>query len=38
LRRDAHYELEFQGPDGIVVDLGHWAGTAPIGEAEKVAT
>jgi catechol 2,3-dioxygenase-like lactoylglutathione lyase family enzyme len=35
---DAHYELKFQGPDGIVVDLGHWAGTAPISEAEKVAT
>ena len=29
---DAHYEIKFQGPDGIVVDLGHWAGTAPIGE------
>ncbi|HWC29313.1 MAG TPA: VOC family protein [Dehalococcoidia bacterium] len=35
---DAHYELKFQGPDGIVVDLGHWAGTAPINEAERVAT
>jgi catechol 2,3-dioxygenase-like lactoylglutathione lyase family enzyme len=35
---DAHYELKFQGPDGIVVDLGHWAGTAPIGEAERVTT
>lgn len=35
---DAHYELKFQGPDGIVVDLGHWIGTAPIGEAAKAAT
>jgi catechol 2,3-dioxygenase-like lactoylglutathione lyase family enzyme len=35
---DAHYELKFQGPDGIVVDLGHWAGTAPIDEKEKAAT
>jgi catechol 2,3-dioxygenase-like lactoylglutathione lyase family enzyme len=35
---DAHYELKFQGPDGIVVDLGHWAGTAPIDEKETAAT
>lgn len=30
---EAHYEVKYQGPDGIVVDLGHWAGTAPIDEA-----
>jgi catechol 2,3-dioxygenase-like lactoylglutathione lyase family enzyme len=35
---DAHYELKFQGPDGIVVDLGHWSGTAPIEEEAKAAT
>ncbi|HLG12552.1 MAG TPA: VOC family protein [Dehalococcoidia bacterium] len=35
---DAHYELKFQGPDGIVVDLGHWVGTAPIAEEAKAAT
>jgi catechol 2,3-dioxygenase-like lactoylglutathione lyase family enzyme len=35
---DAHYELKFQGPDGIVVDLGHWAGTAPIEDKETAAT
>jgi catechol 2,3-dioxygenase-like lactoylglutathione lyase family enzyme len=29
---EAHYEVKYQGPDGIVVDLGHWAGTAPIAE------
>lgn len=34
---DAHYEIKFEGPDGIVVDLGHWAGTAPIGEAAEAA-
>jgi catechol 2,3-dioxygenase-like lactoylglutathione lyase family enzyme len=28
----AHYELKFEGPEGIVVDLGHWAGTAPISD------
>jgi len=27
---DAHYEIKFTGPEGIVVDIGHWAGTAPI--------
>ena len=26
----AHYEVKFRGPEGIIVDLGHWAGTAPI--------
>ncbi len=30
----AHYEVKFEGPDGIVVDLGHWAGTAPIESAQ----
>ena len=34
----AHYELKFEGPDGIVVDLGRWSGTAPIDEAVKAAT
>jgi catechol 2,3-dioxygenase-like lactoylglutathione lyase family enzyme len=33
---EAHYEIKFQGPDGIVVDLGHWAGTAPIAEASSL--
>lgn len=30
----AHYEAKFRGPEGIVVDIGHWIGTAPI-EKEK---
>ena len=34
----ANYEIKFEGPDGIVVDLGHWVGTAPISAEEKVAT
>ncbi|MBM2811459.1 MAG: lactoylglutathione lyase family protein [Chloroflexi bacterium] len=29
-----NYEKKFQGPEGIVVDLGHWAGAAPVGETE----
>src|SRR5512146_1683987 len=32
----AHYEVKFEGPDGIIVDLGHWAGTAPIDAAQHV--
>lgn len=28
----AHYEVKYRGPEGIVVDLGHWVGTAPIGD------
>jgi len=28
----AHYEVKFAGPEGIVVDVGHWAGTAPLPE------
>jgi catechol 2,3-dioxygenase-like lactoylglutathione lyase family enzyme len=31
LGSSAHYEVKFKGPEGIVVDLGHWIGTAPIG-------
>jgi hypothetical protein len=26
----AHYEVKFKGPEGIVVDVGHWVGTAPL--------
>jgi predicted enzyme related to lactoylglutathione lyase len=32
----AHYEVKFQGPEGIVVDFGHWIGAAPIDEGEAV--
>jgi hypothetical protein len=28
----AHYEVKYKGPEGIVVDLGHWIGTEPVGE------
>ena len=27
---NANYEVKFQGPEGIVVDIGHWAGAAPL--------
>ncbi|HWP59126.1 MAG TPA: VOC family protein [Candidatus Acidoferrales bacterium] len=36
LGSSAHYEVKYQGPEGIIVDLGHWAGAAPI-ESEAAA-
>lgn len=26
----AHYEAKYKGPEGIVVDIGKWVGTAPV--------
>ena len=34
----AHYEVKFEGPEGIVVDVGHWPATAPIDQPEAAAT
>jgi catechol 2,3-dioxygenase-like lactoylglutathione lyase family enzyme len=28
----AYYEDKFKGPEGIIIDVGHWQGAAPIGE------
>ena len=25
-----HFEVKYDGPEGIVVDIGHWAGTASV--------
>jgi catechol 2,3-dioxygenase-like lactoylglutathione lyase family enzyme len=30
----AFYEKKYVGPEGIVVDVGHWVATAPIEEAQ----
>jgi catechol 2,3-dioxygenase-like lactoylglutathione lyase family enzyme len=30
LGSQVHYEVKYQGPEGIVVDVGHWLGTEPI--------
>ena len=27
---DVFYEAKFRSPEGLVVDVGHWAGTSPI--------
>ena|SRR5919202_4960267 len=35
LGSSVHYELKFKGPEGIVVDIGHWVGTAPIEEPSR---
>lgn len=32
LGSEVHFEVKFQGPEGIVVDVGHWIGAAPIAE------
>ncbi len=29
---NVHFEVKFKGPEDVVIDLGHWAGTAPVGE------
>jgi len=34
---EVFYELKFHGPEGIIVDVGHWVGTAPIEEAAAAA-
>src|SRR3954469_24632861 len=34
---NAHYEVKFDGPEGIIVDIGQWAGTAPIEESTAKA-
>jgi catechol 2,3-dioxygenase-like lactoylglutathione lyase family enzyme len=35
---DVYYEAKFRSPEGLVIDVGHWAGTSPIpAEAESVA-
>ncbi len=30
-----NYEIKYRGPEGIIVDLGHWVGAAPIEEASS---
>jgi catechol 2,3-dioxygenase-like lactoylglutathione lyase family enzyme len=31
---DVYYESKFRSPEGLVIDVGHWAGTSPIPAAE----
>jgi catechol 2,3-dioxygenase-like lactoylglutathione lyase family enzyme len=34
---DVYYEAKFRSPDGLVIDVGHWAGTSPIPQEGGVA-
>jgi len=34
LGSSAYFESKFQGPEDIVVDIGHWIGTGPIDKKE----
>lgn len=34
---NAYYELKFVGPEGIIIDIGHWVGAAPITDEQPVA-
>ena len=33
----AYYESKFRMPEGLVIDVGHWCGTAPLPAAEAAA-
>ncbi|HLZ27198.1 MAG TPA: VOC family protein [Chloroflexota bacterium] len=35
---EVFYEAKFKSPEGLVVDVGHWAGTSPIRQPEAAAT
>jgi hypothetical protein len=32
---DVYYEAKFRSPEGLVIDVGHWAGTSPIPAASE---
>jgi catechol 2,3-dioxygenase-like lactoylglutathione lyase family enzyme len=33
---DVYYESKFRSPEGLVIDVGHWAGTSPIAEKAEL--
>jgi len=33
---DVYYEAKFKSPEGLVIDVGHWAGTSPIASEKPV--
>ena len=35
---DVFYEAKFRSPEGLVVDVGHWAGTSPIAQPAAALT
>jgi len=32
-----YYESKYRSPEGLVIDVGHWAGTSPIPTAETAS-
>jgi catechol 2,3-dioxygenase-like lactoylglutathione lyase family enzyme len=32
---DVYYEAKFKSPEGLVIDVGHWAGTSPVGASNS---
>jgi catechol 2,3-dioxygenase-like lactoylglutathione lyase family enzyme len=30
---EVYYEAKYRSPEGLIVDVGHWAGTSPIPQA-----
>jgi catechol 2,3-dioxygenase-like lactoylglutathione lyase family enzyme len=34
---DVYYEAKFRSPEGLVIDVGHWAGTSPIPAPETAS-
>ena len=34
---DAYYEAKFMSPEGLILDVGHWAGASPV-EAPQAST
>ncbi len=35
---DAYYESKYMSSEGLVIDVGHWKGTSPIGKEAAAAT
>jgi catechol 2,3-dioxygenase-like lactoylglutathione lyase family enzyme len=31
---DVYYESKFKSPQGLVIDVGHWAGASPVSEVK----
>jgi catechol 2,3-dioxygenase-like lactoylglutathione lyase family enzyme len=34
---DVYYEAKYRSDEGLIVDVGHWAGTSPIAQREGAA-
>jgi catechol 2,3-dioxygenase-like lactoylglutathione lyase family enzyme len=32
---DVYYEAKFKSPEGLVLDVGHWAGASPIDASQR---